>query len=156
MTWFRLLLCVWSHYASSILALVFSLVTMLVAVPSAVKIFTWAPTLYKGSITFETLMPYGFRLHVLGIGYLTPMAYTTWSPKYGAIAGPNPWRATGLEWQIQSPPPTDRLLEIPFVDYEAYDYECLANKTRHEVRIVGQPGDRNPSGSGARGARIVS
>jgi cytochrome c oxidase subunit I len=29
---------------------------------------------------------------VLGIGYLLPMIYMTWSLKYGAIAGSNPWR----------------------------------------------------------------
>ena len=74
---------------------------------------------------------------VLGIGYLMPMIYMTWSLKYGAIAGPNPWQATGLEWQIQSPPLTENFLETPVVDYEAYDYDWLANKTKHEVTTVG-------------------
>jgi cytochrome c oxidase subunit I len=247
---------VWAHHmfimgVSNYSALVFSLLTMLVAVPSAIKIFNWAATLYKGSITFETPMLYAFgfmglftiggltgvflgslgmdihltetyfivahfhfvmvggmlmaylagvhfwwpkmtgrmypeglsklaavvtfigfiltffpqfilgylgmprRYHayppefqvlnvlstagatVLGIGYLLPMIYMTWSLKYGAIAGSNPWQATGLEWQIQSPPPTENFLEIPVVDYEAYDYEWLANKTQHEVTTVG-------------------
>jgi cytochrome c oxidase subunit 1 len=247
---------VWAHHmfimgVSNYSALIFSLLTMLVAVPSAIKIFNWAATLYKGSITFETPMLYAFgfmglftiggltgvflgslgmdihltetyfivahfhfvmvggmlmaylagvhfwwpkmtgrmypeslsrlaavttfigfiltffpqfvlgylgmprRYHayppefqvlnvlstagatVLGIGYLMPMIYMTWSLKYGAIAGPNPWQATGLEWQIASPPPTENFLEIPVVDYEAYDYEWLANKTQHEVTTVG-------------------
>jgi cytochrome c oxidase subunit 1 len=247
---------VWAHHmfimgVSNYSALVFSLLTMLVAVPSAIKIFNWAATLYKGSITFETPMLYAFgfiglftiggltgvflgslgmdihltetyfivahfhfvmvggmlmaylagvhfwwpkmtgrmypeslsklaavttfigfiltffpqfvlgylgmprRYHayppefqvlnvlstagatVLGIGYLMPMIYMTWSLKYGAIAGSNPWQATGLEWQIQSPPPTENFLEVPIVDYEAYDYEWLANKTQHEVTTVG-------------------
>ena len=44
---------------------------------------------------------------ILGVGYLLPMLYLTWSLKYGAIAGDNPWQATGLEWQIQSPPLTE-------------------------------------------------
>ncbi len=54
---------VWAHHMfimgiSNYAALVFSLLTMLVAVPSAIKIFNWAFTLYKGSITFETPMLY--------------------------------------------------------------------------------------------------
>lgn len=247
---------VWEHHmfimgVSNYSALVFSLLTMLVAVPSAIKIFNWSATLYKGSITFETPMLYtfgfmglftlggltgvflgslGMDIHltetyfivahfhfvmvggmlmaylsgihfwwpkmtgrmypeqisklaalttfigfiltffpqfilgylgmprryaayppefqvlnvlstagasVLGVGYLLPILYLTWSLKYGKIAGSNPWQATGLEWQIQSPPLTENFVEIPVVDYEAYDYEWLANKTKNEVTTVG-------------------
>ncbi len=247
---------VWEHHmfimgVSSYSALVFSLLTMLVAVPSAIKIFNWAFTLQKGSITFETPMLYcfgfmglftiggltgvflgslgmdvhltetyfvvahfhfvmvggglmaflagihfwwpkmtgrmypetisklaavttfiGFNLTflpqfvlgylglprryaayppefqvlnvlstagatVLGFGYMLPMLYLAWSLKYGAIAGSNPWQATGLEWQIASPPPTENFTEIPIMDHEVYDYEWLANKTKNEVTTVG-------------------
>ena len=235
---------VWAHHMfimgiSNYAALVFSLLTMLVAVPSAIKIFNWAFTLYKGSITFETPMLYAFgfmglftiggltgvflgatgtdihltetyfivahfhfvmvggmlmaflsgihfwwpkmtgRMYpekisqlaavvtfigfnftffpqfilgtlgmprryaayppefqvlnvfstagatILGVGYLLPILYLTWSLKYGAIAGNNPWQATGLEWQTQSPPLTENFPEIPIMDHEAYDYEWL-------------------------------
>ena len=56
---------VWEHHmfimgVSQYSALVFSLLTMLVAVPSAIKVFNWAATLYKGSITFEAPMVYVF------------------------------------------------------------------------------------------------
>src|SRR4029079_4186856 len=44
---------------------------------------------------------------LLGIGYLLPLIYRGWSMRYGRPAGPNPWGATGLEWQTTSPPPTD-------------------------------------------------
>jgi len=247
---------VWEHHmfimgVSQYSALVFSLLTMLVAVPSAIKIFNWAMTLYKGSITFETPMLYAFgfiglftiggltgiflgslgmdvhltetyfivahfhfvmvggmlmaylagvhfwwpkitgRMYpdsiarlaavvtfigfiftffpqfilgylgmprryaayppdfqvlnvfstagasILGIGYLLPMLYLPWSLRYGKIAGSNPWQATGLEWQIQSPPRTENFVEIPIMDHEAYDYDWLANKTVHEVQTVG-------------------
>jgi cytochrome c oxidase subunit 1 len=247
---------VWEHHmfimgVSTYSALVFSLLTMLVAVPSAIKIFNWAATLYKGSITFETPMLYSFgfiglftiggltgvflgslgmdvhltetyfivahfhfvmvggmlmaylagihfwwpkitgrmypeqvsklaavttfigfiltffpqfllgylgmprRYHayppefqvlnvlstagatVLGFGYLLPMIYLTWSLKYGAIAGDNPWQATGLEWQIQSPPLKENFTEIPVMDHEAYDYDWLAHKHAPEVTTVG-------------------
>jgi cytochrome c oxidase subunit 1 len=247
---------VWAHHmfimgVSNYSALVFSLLTMLVAVPSAIKIFNWAFTMQKGSITFETPMLYalafiglftiggltgvflgslgmdihltetyfivahfhyvmvggmlmaflggvhfwwpkmtgrmypesisklsavtsfiGFNLTflpqfllgylgmprryhsypaeyqvlnvlstagatVLGFGFLMPVLYLLWSLKYGAIAGNNPWQATGLEWQIQSPPLTENFLESPVMDHEAYDYEWLAHKTQQEVTTVG-------------------
>jgi cytochrome c oxidase subunit 1 len=244
---------VWAHHMfimgiSNYSALVFSLLSMLVAVPSAIKIFNWSFTLYKGSITFETPMLYAFgfigmftiggltgiflasmgmdihltetyfivahfhfvmvggmlmaflsgvhfwwpkmtgrmypegisklaagitfvgfcltffpqfilgyngmprRYHayppewqtlnvlstagasVLGIGYLLPMIYLAWSLKYGKIAGANPWQATGLEWQTQSPPLTENFVITPIVDYEAYDYETME---RRKEQLVG-------------------
>jgi cytochrome c oxidase subunit 1 len=56
---------VWEHHmfimgVGQYSALVFSLLTMLVAVPSAIKVFNWSFTLYKGSITFEAPMIYAF------------------------------------------------------------------------------------------------
>jgi cytochrome c oxidase subunit 1 len=42
---------------------------------------------------------------ILGVGYLLPLVYLPLSLRYGARAGANPWRATGLEWQTPSPPP---------------------------------------------------
>ena len=62
---------------------------------------------------------------ILGIGYLLPLVYLIWSLRYGPIAGPNPWRATGLEWQTSSPPPTDNFLKTPVVTDEPYNYEDL-------------------------------
>src|SRR6202051_2910569 len=240
---------VWEHHmfimgVSNYSALVFSLLTMLVAVPSAIKIFNWSFTLYKGSITFETPMLYAFgfmglftiggltgvflgslgmdihltetyfivahfhfvmvggmlmaflagihfwwpkmtgrmypeslsklaavttfigfnltflpqfilgylgmprRYHayppefqvlnvlstagatVLGVGYMLPLLYLTWSLKYGEIAGNNPWQATGLEWQIQSPPLTENFVEVPVMDHDAYDYEWLERQNQ--------------------------
>jgi cytochrome c oxidase subunit 1 len=249
--WFYSHPAVYIMGVSNYSALVFSLLTMLVAVPSAIKIFNWTFTLQKGSITFETPMLYAFgfiglftiggltgvflgslgmdihltetyfivahfhfvmvggmlmaflagihfwwpkmtgrmypeslsklaavttfigfnltflpqfilgylgmprRYHayppefqvlnvlstagatVLGIGYMLPLLYLGWSLKYGAIAGANPWQATGLEWQIQSPPLTENFIETPIMDHEAYDYEWLTNKTKKEVTTVG-------------------
>ena len=56
---------VWEHHmfimgVSQFSALVFSLLTMLVAVPSAIKVFNWTATLYQGSITFAAPMIYAF------------------------------------------------------------------------------------------------
>jgi cytochrome c oxidase subunit 1 len=246
---------IWGHHIfimgmSSFASLVFSFLTMLAAVPSAIKIFNYAATMHKGSITFETPMLYAFgfmglftiggltgvflaslgmdihltetyfvvahfhfimvggmlmaflagihfwwpkitgrmypemlskaaavitfvgfnitflpqfilgylgmprRYHayppefqvlnvlstagatILGIGYMMPVLYLAWSLKYGAIAGNNPWQATGLEWQIQSPPLAQNFLEIPIMDHEAYDYAWLERKqAREEVGV---------------------
>ncbi len=246
---------VWEHHmfimgVSNYSALIFSLLTMLIAVPSAIKIFNWSFTLQKGSVTFETPMLYalgfiglftvggltgvflgslGMDIHltetyfvvahfhfvmvggmlmaflaaihfwwpkmtgrmypetlsklaavttfigffltfmpqfvlgylgmprryhayppefqilnvlstagatVLGAGYMMPLLYLGWSLKYGAIAGDNPWQATGLEWQIQSPPLKENFVETPVMDHEAYDYAWLERK-QHEVVSLG-------------------
>ncbi len=242
---------VWAHHMfimgiSNYSALVFSMMSMFVAVPSAIKVFNWSMTMYKGSITFDTPMLYalgfiglftiggctgimlaslGLDIHltetyfivahfhyimvggmvsaymaglhfwwpkitgrmypeslgrlaatilfigfnitffpqfilgylgmprryhaypaefqvlnvlstagasILAVGYLLPIIYLLWSLKYGKIAGPNPWRASGLEWQTQSPPLTENFREMPTVT-EAYDYGNIPIPRRVEV-----------------------
>ena len=68
---------VWGHHMfvssqSMYAGLVFSVLTFLVAIPSAVKVFNWSATLYKGRISFETpmLYVYGF-IGLFTIGGLT-------------------------------------------------------------------------------------
>jgi len=68
---------VWAHHMfisgmSVYAGAVFSILTMFVAVPSAVKVFNWTATLYKGSVLWETPMVYalGF-IGVFVIGGLT-------------------------------------------------------------------------------------
>jgi cytochrome c oxidase subunit 1 len=68
---------------------------------------------------------------ILGVGYLIPFCYLLWSLKYGPIAPPNPWGATGLEWQTASPPPTENFEVTPVVTEEAYTY------SKQEVVHVG-------------------
>jgi len=56
---------VWAHHMfvagiSLYAALVFSLLSYLVAVPSAIKVFNWTATMYKGSISYTTPMLYAF------------------------------------------------------------------------------------------------
>jgi cytochrome c oxidase subunit 1 len=225
---------VWGHHmfiaGQSVYAgAVFSFLTMLVAIPSAIKVFNWTATLYRGSISFETPMLFalgfmglfliggltgvmlgtmGIDMHVhdtyfvvahfhyvmvggaimaylgglhfwwpkltgrmypdlvsklsaltifigfnttffpqfllgylgmprryhayppewqflnvmstagatiLGFGYFLPIVYFAWSLVYGKKAGPNPWGASGLEWEIASPPPTHNFLATPIV-----------------------------------------
>ena len=54
---------VWGHHMfvsgqSVYSGMVFSLLSMLVAVPSAIKVFNWMATMYKGSIAYNTPMLY--------------------------------------------------------------------------------------------------
>lgn len=239
---------VWGHHMfvsgeSAYASMIFSFLTMFVAIPSAIKIFNWTATLYKGSISYTTPMLYAFgfiglftiggltglflgtlaidvhvhdtyfvvahfhyimvggvimafmgglhywwpkitgrlypegwgklaaliifigfnltffpqfilgylgmprRYHVyppefqvlnvlssagasiLAVGYLIPMIYMVWSLKFGKKAGKNPWEAKGLEWQTETPPPTENFIEPPVVE-EAYAY-AGAGEGRH-------------------------
>jgi cytochrome c oxidase subunit 1 len=72
---------------------------------------------------------------ILAAGYLLPFGYLLWSVFYGARAAPNPWDATGLEWQTSSPPPTENFTRTPVVDRGPYDY------SPPEVGLLG--GSRN-------------
>ena len=233
---------VWGHHMfvsgqSVYASMIFSLLSMMVAIPSAVKVFNWTATLYKGSISFDAPMLYalgfiglftiggltglflatlpidvhvhdtyfiiahfhyimvgsavmaylggihfwwpkmtgrkypeslarlaavviflGFNLtffpqfvlgylgmprryhvyppefqvlnvlstagaSILAVGYVLPLAYMIWSLRYGAVAGMNPWKARGLEWQTPSPPSTHNFDVTPTVVREAYAYE---------------------------------
>jgi len=68
---------VWAHHMfvagiSVYAALIFSLLSYLVAVPSAIKVFNWTATIYKGSITYQTPMLYAFGfVGLFTIGGLT-------------------------------------------------------------------------------------
>jgi cytochrome c oxidase subunit 1 len=67
---------------------------------------------------------------ILAFGYVIPLVYLLWSLGHGKKAGPNPWLATGLEWQTPSPPPPDNFPVTPTVTQEPYHYS-------EEVRVVG-------------------
>ncbi len=68
---------VWGHHmfvsGQSVYAgMVFSVLTMTVAIPSAIKVFNWTATLYKGSISYDTPMLYAFGfIGLFTIGGLT-------------------------------------------------------------------------------------
>lgn len=75
---------------------------------------------------------------ILGVGYALPLCYFLWSLKRGRIAGPNPWRATGLEWQTDSPPPKHNFKETPVVTGPPYQYSALDDEARDlKVATVG-------------------
>jgi cytochrome c oxidase subunit 1 len=62
---------------------------------------------------------------ILAVGYVLPLIYLIWSLRYSPVAGMNPWKARGLEWQTPSPPPTDNFEVTPIVVQPAYAYDVL-------------------------------
>ncbi|HXI03466.1 MAG TPA: cytochrome c oxidase subunit I [Candidatus Saccharimonadales bacterium] len=74
---------VWGHHMfvsgqSMYASFVFSVLSFLVAIPSAVKVFNWTATLYKGTISFETPMLYAFGfIGLFTLGGLTGLFLAT-------------------------------------------------------------------------------
>jgi cytochrome c oxidase subunit 1 len=70
---------VWGHHmfvtSQSVYAgMIFSFLSFAVAIPSAIKVFNWTATLYKGSISYDTPMLYGLGfIGLFTIGGMTGM-----------------------------------------------------------------------------------
>ncbi len=68
---------VWGHHMftsgqSGLMNMIFSALTFSVSIPSAIKVFNWLATMYKGSIRLNTPMLYGLGfIFLFGIGGLT-------------------------------------------------------------------------------------
>jgi cytochrome c oxidase subunit 1 len=74
---------VWGHHMfvsgqSAYAAMIFSLISFMVALPSAIKVFNWTATLYKGSVSWQTPMLYalGF-IGLFTLGGLTGIMLAT-------------------------------------------------------------------------------
>ena len=74
---------VWGHHMfvsgqSVYASLIFSIFSFLVAIPSAVKVFNWTATMYRGSISYRTPMLYAFGfIGLFTIGGLTGLFLAT-------------------------------------------------------------------------------
>ena len=68
---------VWGHHMftssqSMYAGMVFSLITYAVAIPSAIKVFNWVATIYKGSVSYDTPMIYALAfLGLFTVGGMT-------------------------------------------------------------------------------------
>ena len=51
-----------------------------------------------------------------------PFTYFLFSIFKGKRAGANPWHATGLEWQTQSPPIPENFEVTPVITHDSYEY----------------------------------
>jgi len=67
---------------------------------------------------------------ILGVGYMLPVALPALVAEVRGDRRNNPWQATGLEWQTQSPPITENFVVMPVMDHEAYDYEWLESQNQ--------------------------
>jgi cytochrome c oxidase subunit 1 len=76
---------VWGHHLfvttqSVYASMLFSVMSFIVAVPSAIKVFNWTATLYKGSITYDAPMIYALSfVGLFTIGGLTGLFLATLS-----------------------------------------------------------------------------
>ncbi len=74
---------VWGHHMfvtgeSVYVSVAFSVLSFVVAVPSAIKVFNWTATMYKGSVSFDTPMLYAFGfIGLFTIGGLTGLFLAT-------------------------------------------------------------------------------
>ncbi|MCI0364250.1 MAG: cbb3-type cytochrome c oxidase subunit I [Phycisphaerales bacterium] len=68
---------VWGHHMfpagqSPLMNVIFSAITFSVSIPSAIKVFNWLATMYRGSISYNTPMLYGMAfIFIFTIGGLT-------------------------------------------------------------------------------------
>src|SRR2546430_5665513 len=128
---------VWGHHIfisgmSPYSAMTFSILTLSIGVPSAVKTFNWIDTLWGGKIRFTTPMLFaiGFvSLFVSGgitglvLGQVIFYSNVIWSMFKGKKASDNPWEATSLEWTTATPPPHDNFAgHAPTVYRGPYEY----------------------------------
>jgi cytochrome c oxidase subunit I len=118
----------WSKTAAVVIFLGFNLTFF----PQFILGYLGMPRRYHGYVEeFQVLnVMSSAGASILGVGYLLPAVYLTWSFFKGAPASNNPWHAKGLEWETESPPPTFNFPAQPIVREEAYDY---AHK---EVEVV--------------------
>jgi cytochrome c oxidase subunit 1 len=77
---------------------------------------------------------------ILAIGFVMPVVYLAYSLKYGERVGPNPWMASGLEWQTPSPPPTENFTYQPVITHEPYEFEHVeeikAARKAEEIQLA--------------------
>lgn len=59
---------------------------------------------------------------ILGASFLLLIGNLVYSAVWGPKAGPNPWNARTIEWQISSPPPQHNFTSQPRVVGHPYDY----------------------------------
>lgn len=78
---------------------------------------------------------------ILGASFLLFVGNLLYSSRRGRVAGPNPWNARTIEWQIPSPPPQHNFTAQPHVISHPYDYgtDAPAHVVFDHPQYPGQP-----------------
>jgi cytochrome c oxidase subunit 1 len=61
---------------------------------------------------------------------------------WGRKASANPWDATGLEWQVSSPPSPHNFERTPEVTEEPYAYQSKSTQLELPLETVGTTSDQ--------------
>jgi cytochrome c oxidase subunit I len=75
------------------------------------RIYTYPPNMGWDTLNMVT----SIGSFVFAFGILLFLINVAISRKWGAVAGPNPWNASSLEWSVPSPPPPYNFAVIPFI-----------------------------------------
>lgn len=86
---------------------------------------------------------------IVGFAQLVFLFNLVWSIRHGKEAGPNPWRATTLEWQTEHTPPRHGNFgaQLPIVYRWAYDYSVPGAK--EDFVAQNDPGEYGAPGAHA-------
>ena len=60
---------------------------------------------------------------VLAIGLVVMLVYLVVALRHGPVAGANPWRSRGFEWDTPSPPPPENFEETPVITRGPHEYD---------------------------------
>lgn len=114
----------------------------------------WFPMFFAGALGmprryFDYLPEFTIYHQIAGVGAVITVGGILFmlynlinSLKKGEPAGPNPWNASTLEWQIDSPPPLENFKNIPYIDFEPYEYEKGVPKYNLYKQIKGESDEK--------------
>ncbi len=100
----------------------------------------WDPTQYAHALPTQPLNVFiGFAAWCMGLAQLIFIYNFVSTLLRGKRVGTNPWEATTLEWQTQSPPPHGNFETVPVVYHDPYEYSVPGQKHDYWPQNMEQP-----------------